>query len=283
MINWYEEIGELITDFNTEWFPQILQVALQKVFQYDYFLLVLYEKNESLHIVRSDFQDVRINQALEYLQKENYIAEAMFRLFSADKLAPGIYEMQSLQREANKLSRVDIAGLPHMEYCEQEEMEYRTLGWPKFLQETCIVGYVTEIHCAAISLYNRGLAGTMIDDTRNLHAIFPVLSALLKAYFTSPLGQKWYENSVSFLAVTLKTSRKDIEDFFLAEYNVTLTSREVDIFNPLLEGRTISAIANALGVSIHTAKTHSRNVYNKLGHGNQLELMNEFNLFKVQK
>ncbi|MEE9273339.1 MAG: helix-turn-helix transcriptional regulator [Robiginitomaculum sp.] len=283
MIDWYEDVGELIANFNTKWFPLMLQAALQKVFQYDYFLLVIYENSKSMRVVHSDFRDVKINQALQYLQNENYIANAMFRLFSANRLIPGIYEMQYLQNEARKLPPVDISNLPNIEHCEKEEMGCRTLGWPKFLQETCIVGATADTYCAAISLYNRGVAGTKINNIENLHTIFPVVSSLLGAYLTSPFGKKW-RNDQNFPS-TLATGgeRLNVENFFQTCYNVALTPREVDIFDRLLDGRTVAEIARELCVSIHTAKTHRRNVYNKVGYGNQLEFMKQFNLFKVKQ
>ncbi|MCF6275255.1 MAG: helix-turn-helix transcriptional regulator [Robiginitomaculum sp.] len=277
MINWYEDIAELIAAFNTEWFPQILQGALQNLFQYDYFLLVLYEKNRSLRIVRSDFRDVTINQALRYLEEENYIAEAMYRLFGANKLTPGLYSMGDLCSQAKKLPAIDIDGLPHILQSEGEEMGYRTVGWPKSLQETCIVIPIDDHHCAAISLYNTGLSGTKQVSTQSLEIAFPTIAALVRAYFSSPFGKKWQYGQRRLKADPTLKDHSAVRQFFSSRYTVDLTQREAEIFAYLLDGNTVSAIANELCISIHTAKTHRRNVYSKIGHGNQVELRNQFN------
>lgn len=281
MINWYEDIGELISAFNTEWFPQILQGALQDVFQYDYFLLVIYEKNKSLRIVRSDFRDIKIKTALQYLETENYIAEAMYRLFGAGELTPGLYDMCELRDLAAKLPSINTDNLSHMVECAKEEMGYRTIGWPRYLQETCIVADIDDHHCAAISLYNTGLTGPKKAKTSHLQTVYPAIASLVKAYFTSPFGKKWYETQTSIIGLNINANPHDVRSFFFGTYKVNLTSREVEIFARLLKGSTVSAIAEELCISIHTAKTHRRNVYGRIGHGHQLELMNQFNQYEA--
>ncbi|TMQ03619.1 MAG: helix-turn-helix transcriptional regulator [Deltaproteobacteria bacterium] len=54
---------------------------------------------------------------------------------------------------------------------------------------------------------------------------------------------------------------------------VTLSARESQIADALMTGATAKEIARDLLVSFHTIRTHIRNIYNKLGVCNRVELM----------
>jgi DNA-binding CsgD family transcriptional regulator len=51
----------------------------------------------------------------------------------------------------------------------------------------------------------------------------------------------------------------------------SLTEREREVFALLERGRSAAAIAAALGISVHTARTHVQNILRKLGVGSRLE------------
>ena len=53
-----------------------------------------------------------------------------------------------------------------------------------------------------------------------------------------------------------------------------LTRREFDVVEQLLRGATAVEVASMLGLSFHTVRTHIRNVYEKLGVANRVELVN---------
>jgi len=50
-----------------------------------------------------------------------------------------------------------------------------------------------------------------------------------------------------------------------------LTEREREVFALVEQGRSAATIAEALGISIHTARTHVQNILRKLGVGSRLE------------
>lgn len=51
------------------------------------------------------------------------------------------------------------------------------------------------------------------------------------------------------------------------EEKVRLTAREADVLRLLARGRTYAQAARELGMSVHTAGTHVKNAYRKLGVG----------------
>lgn len=53
-----------------------------------------------------------------------------------------------------------------------------------------------------------------------------------------------------------------------------LSNRETEVFILLAKGRGTEHIQNKLGISGHTVKTHTYNIYHKMGIGSREELLN---------
>ena len=56
--------------------------------------------------------------------------------------------------------------------------------------------------------------------------------------------------------------------------DASITNREQTVADLLLEGRTANEVAEELGIAFHTARTHVRNLYRKLGVCNRVEFVN---------
>jgi DNA-binding NarL/FixJ family response regulator len=57
------------------------------------------------------------------------------------------------------------------------------------------------------------------------------------------------------------------------EPSETLTDRESEIVESLIVGATAREVARELRLSFHTVRTHIRNIYQKLGVANRIELL----------
>lgn len=55
-----------------------------------------------------------------------------------------------------------------------------------------------------------------------------------------------------------------------------LSQREKEIFEVLLKGVSYKEIANQHFISVNTVKTHTKNIYSKLGIKNRIELLTVF-------
>jgi DNA-binding CsgD family transcriptional regulator len=66
--------------------------------------------------------------------------------------------------------------------------------------------------------------------------------------------------------------KKDLSDYF-KEAEALLTKREFEVFTLLISGKTDTLISEALFISLHTIKTHNRNIYKKLKVSNRVELI----------
>jgi DNA-binding CsgD family transcriptional regulator len=60
---------------------------------------------------------------------------------------------------------------------------------------------------------------------------------------------------------------------YLKEAEALLTKREFEVYTLLISGKTDMLISEALFISLHTIKTHNRNIYKKLKVSNRVELI----------
>ena len=288
---------ELIVSLGTGWFAHTLPGVLQKVLRYDHFLLALYEKDRPLAIVHSDFGDVEIRRSLDHLVGETYVAEPIYRLFQAREIREGVHEMSRLTELSRALpDPVDLSS-PHLVVDRSEEIGWRTKGWPEHQRETCVLISLGIDRLIAISLYNLGVHESPLGSTTPLVSSFPVLAAIVRRH--DQLNPFWSLSAqadpsrdtrtrdtrrVSEAVAIGKAARLDPEEvitFFADALDVELTRREADVFAPLLEGETLTAVARTLCISIYTARTHRRNVYRKIGHGRMLTLINQFHEYQL--
>ncbi len=281
-MDWYEEIGALIAASEDPWFPQVLQGSLQAIVHYDYFLLVQYKRGEPLAIISSDFTQLHMEAVLERFARETYVADPIYRLHTFDIAPEGVVDMRELARMCPQITDAEKAKLSNLVEDSQEEIGFRTRGWPEYLQETCLLVKLDEDRLAAVSLYNFGLERQDEISSRNLEKIFPAVAPLIRKYFKSVMGDCGPDNSLladrerSGLSMV---SHERVSAFFQTQLDTEITPREAELFARLLQGATIAAIADELCISIHTAKTHRRNVYRKIGRGSQTELIGRFHAY----
>lgn len=284
MINWYTDIGELLEALGTSWFPITLQGALQRVFHYDYFFMVLCVKNGPLKIIRSDFQEQEINLALQYFESETYVVDPIYRLFCEGNLPEGVYKMADLAIKCKSLGEPKNYSQSFLIFDQIEEIGHRTKGWPKNLNEYCIIISINEQKLVAISLYNCGLRRNRIEEYHAIRVIFPALAALVRRHYNiKGLNIKTVTDSTE--AIINQEQKQDqslnsnVIQFFRSEHGTELTNREASVFAFFLDGITVPVIADELCISAHTVRTHRRNVYRKLGHGRLTELINQFHKY----
>lgn len=279
----YEELGALIQAIGSRRFGHSLLALLQHVFHYDSLLLAMYQVGQPLRVVRSDFRHVNMQSTLHHLMTETYVAEPVYRLFNARQTKGGIYDMSELVQQSLSLPTPVNESLPHLIVDPDEEIGWRTVGWPKHQQETCMLVPLHDQRLIAVSLFNVELERTDPFLSDQLKIFYPTLAAAIARHFelmtveNARLAAPPIATDTHTLAGT--SCVPDVHDFFSNRFNVSITEREGTVFTQLLRGDTIAAIADDLCISVYTARTHRRNVYRKIGHGRLLELINQFHAF----
>jgi PAS domain S-box-containing protein len=64
------------------------------------------------------------------------------------------------------------------------------------------------------------------------------------------------------------------------EEDYSLSRREAEVVKYIISGTKNSRIAETLGITLRTVKTHVTNIYNKLGIENRIQLINLFNIYE---
>ena len=121
------------------------------------------------------------------------------------------------------------------------------------------------------------LLPAIISDTFFLEHIrfkfFPIVYVLIGLMFFNyyiKIIQESLQNSGS---ENLQINNKKFpKEKLAAQYS--LTPREIEVVELLIEGKAYLSIAEALFISVNTVKSHSRKAYQKLNVGNRMELAN---------
>lgn len=99
-------------------------------------------------------------------------------------------------------------------------------------------------------------------------AVFIVFILLSPAYSKYLFYADWSDDFHA-LDMTQAARRGEVPDTMAA---LRLTPREKEVAALLLEGKDAKRIAQELGISVHTANFHIKNLYKKLGVNNRSEL-----------
>ena len=299
MVTWYEQIGSLVKAAGKPWFVSTLQGVLQTVFRYDYFLLVHFQKPRCARVECFDFPGTAAAEAMRNYTTGTHVIDPVYQLFVSDQLEAGVHDMADLSSRAASAVQRAGKGVANVVCDNDEEIGFRTVGWPKYLQETCLVVPLDPQSSVGISLFNCGLLGVGRESLSPLQQIFPALAPIIVRHVDAKGTTTWStfssvadesgsngggsQQNIAAVVSEYRTSLDETEivAFFAAMFSVDVTWREADVMSRLLAGQTVAAIAHDLGISLHTIKTHRRNVYRKAGHGQLLVLMSQFHAWRV--
>lgn len=277
----FQTLADLIGAIGESWFPSTLRGTLQMLFHHDYLLIAYYQRGSPLAVLHSNFNCPETRRAVHWLETETHVLEPIHRLVEADRCPGGVYDMSTLVQLAAELppGETSAASLPHVIEDSNEEIGWRTLGWPRYQQETCLLVPLESNRLLAISLYNADQDRHGHQSAASLQRACALLQAIVAKHAGTACGQHWCRRAG-------KTDSEDrnggqlgvasVKQFFLREFSIALTDRETDVFAHLLIGTTIPVVARELDISVHTAKTHRRNVYCRIGNVRLPELINRY-------
>jgi DNA-binding CsgD family transcriptional regulator len=141
----------------------------------------------------------------------------------------------------------------YVELTSQEELGFRTVGWPQRQEEICL-------YCEActglveLGFYRtRGRSAAPTNKIRTLKALSVPIAAAFERH----------EALVAYDRRMVREAQSEVD---------TLSPREREICDLLLLGCSSAAIALRLGLSRHTVKDHRKRIFHKLRVGSLAEL-----------
>jgi DNA-binding CsgD family transcriptional regulator len=207
-----------------------------------------------------------------WLRRSALLDEAMAQyLAGAYRLDP-FYQFQDLPADGGLYRLSEIA--PDRFFISEYYLNY--YGATRLCDEVGLLCPLPDGSRAHLSLSRRAKTGPYKRKELNcLRHYAPLLLELLRAHCLSLArsqtdGARLPEAAARSLASILQTEATGI-------LGVTLTRREAQIAELVLQGHSNASAALKLGIAYETAKVHRRNIYRKLSLSSQGEL---FALFK---
>jgi DNA-binding CsgD family transcriptional regulator len=119
----------------------------------------------------------------------------------------------------------------------EEELGYRTQGWPRGLEEVTIAVRFSNDTIGQVALYRDSTATAFTEQELN--------------------SLRFYYDSLAEVFAALQQDRPRAIP--------TLSRKENQVYQLLLAGQNSRSIAHSLGIAQSTVKSHRKSIYDKLG------------------
>ncbi|CAH1667742.1 HTH luxR-type domain-containing protein [Hyphomicrobiales bacterium] len=264
-----QDAAKAIDRFDRSDAPYLLLDAINRVVPFKFAMSVVYRRHATPVYVADTFPDRTGKRALELYIEGTYLLNPVYNAYLAG-LKAGVHRLRDLAPDAYFTS--DHYRQFKVQQQTDEELGYRTYGWPAGMEELVVAVELPKNELAEISFYRRVSLGGFSDaDCELLSVIEPLIGAIFRRIWQhcgkdSKPEARW----TSFDAL--------LGDFGKGQ----LSPRECDVAHMILKGHSSESISRNLGISVTTVKTHRQNLYAKLGLSTQQELFSLF-LMSLQK
>jgi len=244
IVHWHEDIAELIDYSNDRSLPSRLSEVFNKVIRHEAFILKLYKAGNSRPVILS--HDIPAH--LHELYFHRYLSSAYLHDPLMERMR-GNETLQIIQINAETCS---------LQGSEYYKTYYKNLS----LQDE--VDFLLPMKNSDLLVLSFGRK--MAITTREEIIALTNTSALVKS-----LLSKYYR-------YLTKLDDAESQDARSAHGKIEkrLTTREKEIVQFMVSGKSTKVIARYLDISIQTVKVHRRNIYSKLGINTELQLCSLF-------
>ena len=256
---WIEAIAGAIDHINSGSCLQYLVNALGTLVKFDMAMSVVYSRHSKPFYVYDTFRTEKAKQGLSNYINSTYILNPAYAAYCGG-LNSGVYRIHELSSE-NRVSSDQYHSLK-IRRMSGEELEYITECWPHKMEEIFIAISLPADEMGEICLLRARSKGGFADtDIALLIAHLPLMEAVFRQYWTNARCYASIDDTVPPMDYLLNTV-----------FNEQLSSRENQVAALVLKGTSGQDIADELGISLTTVKTHRKNLYLKLGITTQTEL-----------
>jgi DNA-binding CsgD family transcriptional regulator len=231
-------LAETIGAIGTSDFVPRVTHALCRFSGFEHSAAFLHRPRNGGEVLSEDFSRIGCRTGIENYARRTYRINPML----AARRGAGAVRARDF---AGATPRMDRAILPFLVRSPEEELGYRTLGWPERQEEVC--------------LYFKGWGGLVelgFYRERARHAVPEPMIAALDA-LGRPIAAAFERHQALSGPV---------------EWRARLTARELEVCALLLRGCSSDAIALRLSISRHTVKDHRKQIFRKLGVGSLAQL-----------
>jgi DNA-binding CsgD family transcriptional regulator len=243
--------------------PYLLFEAIGRVVPFKFAMSVVYRRDARPVYVADTFPHGTGKRALELYIEGTYILNPVYNAYLGG-LKAGVYRLRELAPD-NYFSSDHYRQFKVQQRAD-EELGYRTYGWPAGMEELVVAVELPDNVLAEISLYRPTSLGGFSDANCDmLRTVEPLIGAIYRRI--------WQH----FKKDAEQAKRPATLDLLLGDFGKSrLSPRECEVAHMILKGHSSESISHNLGISITTVKTHRQNLYAKLGLSTQQELVSLF-------
>ncbi len=256
---WIVAIADAIEHINSGACLEHLVNAIGSLVKFDMAMSVVYSRRAKPFYVYDTFRTEKAKRGLSNYINSTYVLNPIYSAY-CDGIKSGVFRL----REESSRNRVNSYHYHTLKIKRilGEELEYLTEGWPQSMEEIFIAISLPADEMAEISLLRtRSKLGFTNGDIAVLIAHLPLIEAIYRQYWIKARCYASIDHSEPPIDYLLKTVFDD-----------QLSNRESQVAVLVLKGASGQVIADQLGISITTVKTHRKNLYIKLGITTQTEL-----------
>ncbi len=239
-----------------------LLAAIGAVVPFHLALSVVYRRTGAPSYVFDTFSGPRAKQAVQLYVAGTYLLNPVYNAYLVG-LAPGVHMIRDLAPDDYFDS--DLYRNLDIRRHEDEELGYRTHGWPEGMEEAVFAIALPGGEMAEISLSRiRSEGGFDASAIARLKQAFPLIAAIFR--------RLW-----AHLSRDEPRPQSGAIDHLFEDFGRGLLSpREREVALLILKGHSSESIGYHLGISTATVKTHRQKLYAKLNLSTQQELFSTF-------
>ena len=257
--SWIEAIADTVDHINSGACPEHLINAIGTLVKFDMAMSVVYSRRGKPFYVCDTFQTEKAKQGLSNYIDNTYVLNPAYAAY-CNGLKSNVYRIGQLSSE-NQINNDHYHTLK-IKRIPGEELEYITECWPHNMEEIFISISLPADEMGEISLLRaRSKSGFADADIALLKTHLPLIEAVYRQYWIKARCYASIDITVPPMDYLLKTV-----------FNDQLSTRENQVAVLVLKGTSGQDIADELGISLTTVKTHRKNLYIKLGITTQTEL-----------
>lgn len=243
--------------------PYRLLDAIGRIAPHEFAMSAVYRRGMAPVHVADTFTGRDARRALQLYLDGTYILNPIYNAYLGG-LKAGVYRLRDLAPD-NYFSSDHYRRFKVQQRAD-EELGYRTHGWPAGMEELVIAVELPGGELAEISLYRPANLGGFSDgECEALRALEPLIGAIYRRLWARRRRQSGGDAHRAGL------------DHLLGDFGKgKLSPRECEVAHMILKGHSGESISRNLGISITTVKTHRQNLYAKLGLSTQQELFSLF-------